>query len=259
MKIYIDESGHTGADLLNHDQSIFSVASNIFTDEEAAEIYQEVFSDLDKHYPQASQPNFEIKHKLFMGSAPGRKRVINFINKIRQLGKKTFIYSSHKEYALLCIIVDQWIETAHYENGLDFYAHDQARYYPRIVFYSFISTHSRQLLRNLLDICVRYIRQPSGDLLRSLSELMEIGFAHENEVIKDFFHLIDWSLRTIGMNRTATNALDLTLTSLFSIAVFWQNTYSDRFQVVHDESKDVAKHKEVWGRLIDANNSEAVY
>lgn len=259
MKIYIDESGHTGVDLLNDDQSIFAVASNVLSDEEASEIYNVVFGVLHKHYPKANEPGFELKHKLLMQSGPGRKRSIDFIKRLQELGKKTFTYSTHKEYALLCILVDQWIETAHYENDIDFYAYDRARYYARIVFHSFLHSNSRRLLRDFLNTCVNFIRNPSVALLRSLSELMEIGFHHKNEIIKDFFHLIDWSLQTIGIGRTASNALDLTYTSLVSIAVFWLNTHSDRFHIIHDESNEVSQHSESWERLTHQENLGALF
>lgn len=67
-KIYFDEAGNTGADLLNKDQNIFILCSNSYTKEETEEFI--------KLFKNKSELHF-VKLKK---SEEGRKSIINFLN-----------------------------------------------------------------------------------------------------------------------------------------------------------------------------------
>ncbi len=113
IPIAFDESGNTGADLLNTDQSVFVLASVCYTEEEAHQLLDLVFT------PQTR----EAKFKRLKKSRAGERRVISFLQSEFVTAERVKINVFHKRYMVVTKIVDILIETIAHRDGIDLLAH----------------------------------------------------------------------------------------------------------------------------------------
>lgn len=111
IPIAFDESGNTGADLLNTDQSVFVLASVCYT--EANQLLDLVFT------PQSR----EAKFKRLKKSRAGERRVISFLQSEFVTAERVKINVFHKRYMVVTKIVDILIETIAHRDGIDLLAH----------------------------------------------------------------------------------------------------------------------------------------
>ncbi|UPT69948.1 MAG: DUF3800 domain-containing protein [Flavobacterium sp. JAD_PAG50586_2] len=110
MNIYFDEAGNSGQNLLDNDQPIYVLVSHNFTAEEAADILsplksfsEEFHFNKMKKYPKYQKPIEEIlNHDLI---SYDRIKIAYY----------------NKRFALCTHLVDQLVETMHYEHKMPFY------------------------------------------------------------------------------------------------------------------------------------------
>lgn len=110
MKIYFDEAGNSGQNLLDSDQPIFVMASVNFTEDEAKKILAPIET--------ASNEFHFIKLKKYRKQ---QLQVIKALNNKLITSKCVKILYYDKRYSLIAHLVDQLIETSFYHIGLDLY------------------------------------------------------------------------------------------------------------------------------------------
>ena len=109
--VAFDESGNTGADLLNQQQRVFVLASSNLTIQES----EDLLSLVQTH--QAPEAKFSKLRK----SNAGKCRVIQFLQRAGTLKDRIKTSFFHKEYMVVTKIVDLIIETMAYRDGIDLY------------------------------------------------------------------------------------------------------------------------------------------
>jgi uncharacterized protein DUF3800 len=112
MKVFFDESGYTGEDLINKDQPVFVLASTILDDSEAKVIVQDIFKGVQAQ---------ELKHSSLKKTFSGQRRLIEFLKVLKQFADKVGTNISHKEYELVCMLVEWWVEPYCHQDGIDLY------------------------------------------------------------------------------------------------------------------------------------------
>ena len=108
--VYCDESGNTGAALLDPAQPAFALASNDFTAEEAKNLLELVQSN-------AAEPKFSA----LKGSAKGVEKILAFVAHELVRPERIVITVDHKEYMVVTKIVDMLVESLAYDDGIDLY------------------------------------------------------------------------------------------------------------------------------------------
>jgi hypothetical protein len=157
-KIYIDESGNTGQDLLNSDQKVFVLASNNFSDSEL-----EFFSTLfDKKN--------EIHFKKLKNSGSGRRSIINFLNHERITEKNIICSTAHKEYCTVGQVVDQLMEPVLFDKGFDIYKQGQIRSLISFIFHFDIFFWDKTLFKKRLFTFVEMIRKKTEKEIKDFYE-----------------------------------------------------------------------------------------
>src|SRR5712692_4988566 len=111
MRLFFDESGFTGEDLLNSDQPLFVSASTNAEDSFCLDIRQRFFSKVQSK---------ELKHSSLAKTDIGRRRIMDFLVAVRGSGLFA-VWLVHKEFCLLAKLVDLWVEPAMRQQGIDFY------------------------------------------------------------------------------------------------------------------------------------------
>lgn len=108
-RIFADESGNTGEDLLSLDQPIFAVGSVHLTDEAAV--------DLLSSTEIGDRP--EWKFSRLRKSGPGRRSILQILNGLSPATGKWA--AAHKRYMISCKIVDSLLEPVLHAAGVNIY------------------------------------------------------------------------------------------------------------------------------------------
>ncbi len=224
MKIYCDESGYTGADLLEAGQPYF-VYCGVSTDKNTE---KEILNFIYDNYPIQ---NNEIKGKLLVNNSKGRQ-VISHI--FKKYSKHARIVFHDKKYALAAKIVEYGVEPYLSSNQL-FYESQLNQFLATGLYASFISNDkSAESLFQEFLIIARGKKQFAKSDLHSMSK----GNAIVDWVIAIINHNPNIFLKEIKTTSGSPEKwiLDLTMTSLLGILTDWSKDGS-ALEVMCDNSK----------------------
>jgi len=224
MKIYCDESGYTGADLLERSQPYFVYAGVNLNDQITKEIKNYIYSNYQIQ-------NDEIKGKLIVNSSKGRKVIYHIF---KNYGKYARIVFDDKKYALAAKIIEYGIEPFLSSNYI-FYTSKLNEFLATGLYASFITKDesAESLFADFLLV------------MRGKISFEESSF---NSLSKDN-PLIEWLLDIMTNNpevildeiKTSEGnpekwILDLTMTSLLGILTDWSKN-GEKLDVTCDNSK----------------------
>lgn len=122
--VFVDESGYTGADLLNTDQRVHAVAAVRCTVEHAQEI-------VDRHF--GSVRATELKLSRLVRRRTHRKALIAAMLDVTQ-GQNAVGYVCCKRYALWLQLIDDCIEPVFHRIGMPFYENGWNRSFASLLF-----------------------------------------------------------------------------------------------------------------------------
>lgn len=238
MKIYFDEAGNSGQNLLDSNQPIFVMASHNFSEEETRKILNPIesagqelhFSKIKKYKKQQEQLILSLNNQLITS-----KRV------------KIIYYD--KRFALIAHIVDQLIETAFYRRGLDLYKKGLNLSYANTIYYLGKSEWDKNLYEMFLEDFQIMIREKTKESIENFylsTRILEnsIEEKYQKEILEPVLEselYIDSILNSIRKY-----SIDLTLPSITLLADSWYKETNQALEIVHDDSKQV----EFWKNLI---------
>jgi len=145
-KIYFDEAGNTGQDMLNKDQKVFVLAS-VNYDATAQNEIKSLFN-----------VDGEIHFKQLKNSGNGRRKILNFLNSSWIKEDHIILYYANKEFATCGQIVNLLIETVFHHNGYDLYLHGLHIAYTNWIFYFGNFYWNKHLFNIFLEAFVAMIR-----------------------------------------------------------------------------------------------------
>jgi Protein of unknown function (DUF3800) len=108
--IFIDECGYTGEDLLNSDQSIFTLASLYLSESDCKGLRERFFKNVKSH---------ELKHKMLVKYPRQRRMIINFLKELSNTPEVVKIHITHKRYALVSKLVECVVTPSARKDGID--------------------------------------------------------------------------------------------------------------------------------------------
>ncbi len=147
--IYIDESGFTGANLLDPQQPFFVVASADIPEDQSEQILR------------ASFPGYqgdEFKFQNIWKSNRGRKNLVNFATHLNNLGNNTFTWMADKKLVALTKVVDFLIEPIIHDAGYNFYADGFCWKYTNYIYYGFNEFAAPDVLESVIHAYQRFSR-----------------------------------------------------------------------------------------------------
>ena len=109
--VAFDESGNTGADLLNQQQPVFALASTCLSRDQANLILE----------PLTTPQTREIKFSRLRRTEAGRRRIIEFLSCSSLDPENTITTLFHKKYMIVTKVVDLLVENLAHEDGIDLY------------------------------------------------------------------------------------------------------------------------------------------
>ncbi|WP_419489308.1 DUF3800 domain-containing protein [Chryseobacterium bernardetii] len=228
-KIYFDEAGNTGADLLNKDQNVFVLCSNNYTREEAYELIKLFKNREELHF---------VKLK---NSEAGRKSVINFLNHPLISENRIILYAADKEFVAIAQIVSQLIETFYYKNGMDLHRDNNNIVITQLIYFLSKSSWNKAQFQKLLNQFITMFRVRDEQSIKLFYNLADEFYDKLNTEDKPIFFPIVGSKIYIMeiLNYADKFTLDVTFSCFIALCGSWYNKIGQKFDVIVDNSKQL--------------------
>lgn len=231
--IYCDESGNSGEALTDFLQPYFVLASNDYSKAEAEELLRHV------HSPQAKEAKFINLKK----SSNGIRKLAKFLADPRLNETRVLVNIYHKRFMIITKMVDLIIENLLNDIGYDLYKDGQniamanMLYYCMPVFCGIENTD--RLLSRFVDLMNKKI-----PIEVSAAAFYEAGAAMLNsctneEFKEDLRFITDPELFELWFPHIGNAPLEPAIPALFEHIAIWGKRKSDRFNVIHDDSKPI--------------------
>lgn len=235
--VAFDESGNTGADLLNQQQRVFVLASNNLSIHEAEELLSVVQTQ------QAAEAKFSNLRK----SNSGKRRIIEFLQKATFHKGKIKTTFFHKEYMVITKIVDLIIENMAYIYGIDLYKDGANIAMSNMHFYCMPTFCGKKKTLKMYSTFVEMIRTQSDESIAKFYNAMwQLHDASTNKSYSESLSPILASKEIIGeiLENNDKNSLDPAIPAFFEHCANWSDEFEDYFDVLHDDSKPLFQEKE---------------
>ena len=225
MKIYCDESGFTGDDLLETNQPYFVYSAVSLTDEILDEIVNYVYNNYNIQ-------NGEIKGKNLVNNKNGQNVVKYIFENYSQYARLVY---HDKKYALAGKIVEYAVEP-YLKSNFQFYQSKLHIYLASGFYLAFhINDYSAEALfedflalvrkKKTYEETIFYSSEKENDFLKWLFDIV----SHSPEIMLNEIQHQDENPQTKWI-------LDLTLTSLFGLLTEWSKN-GEELEVICDDSK----------------------
>lgn len=224
-KITFDESGNTGANLLDKDQPVFVLASV----EDVKEIRNIV--------PENNQ---ELKFSRMRRSAKGRQHILKILNHEELTTDRIILSGFHKRFMIITKIVDLLYEPLAYINGVDLYERGANIALSNLLYYNLPLCIGQDLFEQILNIFVDLVRNyNNGSLDKFYSIINEAYSVTDEECLKPELGTL-LNTRSIAEKHGAqfySNSLDPAIPGFVNHASKWTGLFQEPFEIIHDASK----------------------
>lgn len=244
--LYFDESGFTGYNLLDPSQAIFAIASVDISEERAREILRQSFP----RYQGA-----EYKFSNIWGSN-NRAGLLKFASHLESLQDLTFIYMANKRFAVLTKIVDFLIEPYITDGGYDFYADGFCWKYANYIYFGLTQFGPPELLDTLLHHYQAFSRNPSTETLATLQARLRIIAASTENPVQIFLEQMALGAELFEHYHSLESfhgSDELQTTTMLAIVSHWRQRYPEDFVVIHDDSSNFLRSREMWEKITNPN------
>ena len=241
QKIYFDESGFTGDNLLNKNQTVFSYGSVATSDDEARDFVRY----LQRKY---NIQNGELKGRMLVNSTSGKKAV----NELLETFKGRIKASIHnKKYALAGKLFEYAFEPLIKDNNVIFYNINFHKFISNYVYMEFILRESgaeelfedfEAVMRGNKPIENSAIFSPTNKNPSPMMEKITEFLILNSPFIKDKLD----ALHGPGYKKWI---LDLTNTSLHGLLAHWGQKFH-QIDAYCDSSKPIEENQELYNDMI---------
>jgi hypothetical protein len=244
--VAFDESGNTGADLLNSEQPIFALSSVHFSDDEIREA-------LNIIEPKNVQ---EIHFKSLRRSSKGKERILKLLRSELLKPEKVKLAAVHKEFLIITKIVDMLVETMAYKDGIDLYEGGFNIALSNL-FYAFTPVFcDNDIFGKVKQDFINMIRvknqQAIDEFYSSVTRLVE---SCKQEQYKEDLDLILFSKTVIVdvLENADSSDIDPAIPSFVVLCDAWGKQFGVNFDLYHDDSKVISRYSGYLTQLMDKN------
>ena len=236
-EVAFDESGNTGADLLNQQQPVFSLASTCLSRERASSILE----------PLSTRQTREIKFSRLRRTEAGRRRIIEFLSCSSLEPENIITTLFHKKYMIVTKVVDLLVENLAYEDGIDLYR-DGANIAMSNYFHLCMPTfcgegRTTTFLRRFVEMfrfrTPRSIRKFYVSAIAMYEHSTDREFAASLAPILVSERMIEFILAN-----NDRNSLDPAIPAFVEHCSLWGDRFGREYDLVHDDSKPIFQQKE---------------
>lgn len=248
-RIYLDECGYTGDDLLDSEQPTFAIATHSFSEDEAADLKRRFFGAV-----QAP----ELKHTSLQARPRNQRAILEFLEFAVEQLDRVRVMVADKRFALTAKLVDLIVEPPMHRHGLNLYEQGGHAAMSNL-FYTVLQVEGATLLDTVLKRFQAAIRLRTEDAIGEFARL--VLAPHDIDVVDEVLDMIRVSfalLREEDIKGLPPRALDLSLTVGLSVIYVWRQAGFADFEVVHDESTNMARQKALWDAILSPTAPSAL-
>jgi hypothetical protein len=246
---YFDESGNTGSNLLDPNQPVFSLASCMFSNEEA----QQLLNLVDSKSPH------EAHFKNLRRRKSGQDGIIRLMSSKLADVKNIKINIFLKEFMITTKIVDLLIEHMMHLMGEDLYLNGRNTALSNMLYYCFPSFCDTDLVQNMYKSFVVMIREQGQEHIDNFyTDVEKVKESSSNQKFKGDVELILSTKNCIhdALEGIDKFSLDSSIPALFSHCVQWGNAYPKGFHIIHDDSHSIEKERLLFAQFMDWTQDE---
>jgi hypothetical protein len=247
--IFLDEAGFTGDNLNNPEQPAFMLASHQITEKDSRAL-------LDAHFPKNRAA--ELKQTNVRKYAASQRNMVELVKAIRQENRPIAIYSVHKRFALFQRFFDYFIEPVMHDMGVNAYDGSFNIRATNIAFVTLPIILGEQFMPRLLELFETAVRERSPREMAQLWKHLENARTVRRGAHRQMLDLLLAGKPTSQrrLTRLPGNAFDVALSVLVALVVHWRRLSKGPFEVRHDQSTSLAKHRPVWDWLSSPEQQE---
>ncbi len=251
MDVFIDEAGYTGSDLISADQPIFILASTIIEAREARAL-------LDSYF---EKPQPEVKFARRVRSARGRKETLEFLRALEVSRSKMAFFVFHKQYLLLTMLIDYWLEPMMHEDCINLYERGANIGLANLCYLTLGTcigvAARRELLRRFQVMTRDRTRFAFHNFWDSLREAMR-----QHELVDRAFGALPLAEVRLGYDHLSdlpVHMLDSSDLGLLQTVEHWRQQLPDtEFVLYHDRSTMLERQRQFWKAILDPTNPPGV-
>ncbi len=230
-RIYCDEAGNSGENLLDPHQPAFALASNDLTLAEASEALTAI------HLPRSVEPKFKVLKK----TATGIRSLKRLLRDPSLTPERVIVTVFDKRYMVVTKLVDLVAETLMHHSGIDLYERGANIAMSNMLYYCMPAFCGTDATDRFLGAFVTMMRARTPESIDAYYTAgAELAKASKDEEFRrDLFPLVERRLFHDWFDGIGELSLDPAIPSLFQHMAIWSARKPERFQVLHDSSKPV--------------------
>ena len=238
MKIFFDESGNSGQNLLDKEQPVYVLVSLDYNDEETAEILKPIENfGKEIHFTRLRKyPKYQNQLKEC------------FNNNLIDYSRIKILYY-HKKFALCTHLVDQLVETVYFHKGIPFYKNGFNIFYANSLYCYLLTSKSKKRYEELLVLFQKMIREKTEVSIEDFYKCLDNLYSKTSKAERNMLTAIVKSKEHISsiMESIDKYTIDLALPSLVLSADIWGKQKNKMLEIIHDDSKQI----EFWRDMIN--------
>lgn len=247
--IFLDESGNTGANLIDIQQPFFTMAGVNFSQAEA----ERLLALVDSKSPK------EVHFSNLKRRRAGQEGILRLLKHslIKKDNIKVCVF--HKPFMVTTKIVDILNEYMTNEAGFDLYENGANIALSNMLHYCMPAFCGAENVEATHKLFIEMIKKRDVEAINAFYESVEV--LKSKSVSKGFNSDLDMILMTKNLIHDALNNvdrknLDPLIPSLFSQSVEWGKEYPKGFHLIHDESKTLGMQQELFELFMDWTKTE---
>jgi Protein of unknown function (DUF3800) len=251
-EVYLDEAGYTGGNLLDPQQPVYALAAVSLSKEAAQDLVAQCFPRVKLR---------ELGHTSLVRHARGQQQLVDFIHALAKHPDSASVDVAHKEYVLLGLLVDFWIESAMHRDGYNLYegganiALVNATY---LTLGALLGNDGRREFLRRFQVMVRdrtdFAYESFWDTVRDLCK-------RHPEFDEKLFGLYVTANERLGRGHLWTlpkHLLDLGEYGLLKTVNHWREKTDDPLRLLHDANTALARNAEAWNVWLSADAPPAI-
>jgi hypothetical protein len=235
-EVAFDEAGNTGADLVNSEQPVFSLASVTLSYAEAERLLSNI---------RTSQTG-EIKFSRLKRSASGLRRVKEVLADPILTSENVVFSMYHKRFMIAAKIVDLLIEPMAHRSNMDLHKGGLSFSYSNMLYYALPAYLGPPKVDDLFAAFVSMFRLRTVESVSKFYDIVR-GLFHGLEAeIAPLIAPVLLSEQIIGeiLADNGSLSLDPAIPAFFQQCAVWGERFRGPFKLVHDESKPIFQDRE---------------
>ncbi|MDT8867791.1 DUF3800 domain-containing protein [Vibrio fluvialis] len=242
--VFIDESGYTGADLLNQDQPFQAASALYLSDSDAKSL-------IAKHFPRIKSK--ELKYRDLSRRQTNWNALLDLQSDLLN-NYECVSYICDKRFLLILHFIDYAVEPFYYDNGINLYEDGGNYSLASLLYYTGDALLKGDNFREILFLFQHAMKSKTEVSVVALLEKVKASPWHElPEALGPLAHESPSCIEAIMHKDVSTDGAYVVLLSLISRL---EAVLSKNYEIIHDRSKNLEQYDITLNKMI--NHSEEV-